>query len=483
MPAFSSFDFPEKNTFMQAHLKATIVRLKSQLKSCTRERRLYKARLLTRDRRIAELERQNAELRSRLDPQRVYNHVYPAQMIAMAVFIVVQANGSLRCAASCAAYLAQLMGWDYGPPSASTVRNWVLRCGYYALGHAAELKGQYVGIIDESIQIGKEKLLLFLGTKVCEQSCRCAPLTHQDIEVIGMEVRANWVGDTVSDFISRQVRLHPGLNLTHIVSDRGTTLLAAMRKLGMSWVGDCTHLMMNAVKDIFANDSQLHQLYTQVGTLRRRMALSDWNFLMPPTLRDKDRFLRILMLVEWADRMDRYWDKLPAQGRKHISFYRQATPLIERMRQIKQLISLSSDILKKSGLSEYSCERWKYAIETYRAQQVDGQLLPQSERFIELIEGYFTQHAPLFNPEQGLLCCSDVIESTFGRYKNKGGMKVISADVLSIALYNRKIDTVFIDKAMTEVRQADLLKWQTENVCENRYRLIRRMNRELKSVA
>jgi hypothetical protein len=376
------------------------------------------------------------------------------------------------------------MGWDYGKPSASTVRNWVLRCGYYALvGHAGELKGQYVGIIDESIQIGKEKLLLFLGAKVSEESCRCAPLTHQDIEVIGIEVRASWVGDTVADFITRQLSLYPGLKLTHMVSDRGTTLLAAMRKLGISWVSDCTHMMMNAVKDIFANDSELHQLYAQVGTLRRRIALSDWNFLIPPTLRDKDRFLRILTLVEWADRMDRYWDKLPAEGRKHISFYRQATPLIERMRQIKQLISLSSDILKKGGLSEHSFERWKYAIETYPTQQADGKLLPQSEKFIELTERYFIQHAPLFNPHQGLLCCSDVIESTFGRYKNKGGMKVISADVLSIALYNRKIDTVFIDKAMTEVRQADLLKWQAENVCENRYRLIRRMNKELKSVA
>jgi len=42
-----------------------------------------------------------------------------------------------------------------------------------------------------------------------------------------------------------------------------------------------------------------------------------------------------------------------------------------------------------------------------------------------------------------LLCCSEIIESIFGRYKNKGGMKAISADVLSIALYNQTLSSGF----------------------------------------
>lgn len=84
-------------------------------------------------RRIALLEAQLTELKAITEPQVVPKHVYPAQLITLAVFIVVQAGGSLRYAAKTIALVAQMMGWSYGQPSHVTVRNWVLRCGLYGL--------------------------------------------------------------------------------------------------------------------------------------------------------------------------------------------------------------------------------------------------------------------------------------------------------------------------------------------------------------
>jgi len=80
-----------------------------------------------------------------------------------------------------------------------------------------------------------------------------------------------------------------------------------------------------------------------------------------------------------------------------------------------------------------------------------------------------------------LLCCSDIIESIFGRYKNKGGMRAISADVLSIALYNQTLSNSFVQTAMKSVTGPMLDEWRCDNVCHNRYGVRRRMEKELKS--
>ena len=80
----------------------------------------------------------------------------------------------------------------------------------------------------------------------------------------------------------------------------------------------------------------------------------------------------------------------------------------------------------------------------------------------------------------GSLRCSDIIESIFGRYKNKGGMKAISADVLSIALYNQALSSGFVQTAMKSVTSPMLDEWRCDNVCHNRYGVRRRMEKELK---
>lgn len=464
---------------MWTRLKATINHLRAQSKKRTIDRRRLRDQLKYKENKISALEAENASLRKLLEPQKVFNHVYPVQMVALAVFIVVHAGGSLRCAAATIAFYAKMMGWKYTRPSPSTIRNWVLRCGYQALKYTKDLKGDYVLIIDESIQIGAEKLLLMLGIKVQTDRCFCTPLTGKDVQVLGMEVQSSWTSDLVVDFVKRNLNDRPLINILYVVSDRGTSLLAAFRKLDLRWVSDCSHEMMNAVKDLFKHNKVLSQLSASIGQLRQQLMLTKWSQLLPPTLRDKDRFLRIFTIVEWADRMDSYWNKLPPQGRQHIAFYRKAWPLIRSLRQVRNLIVITAGILKSCGMSEFTYRQWQDKISQYVGSQ--KVLTHQAKSFIAKMKIYFEDHARLYQQFGQLLCCSDIIESTFSRYKNKGGMKAISADVLSIALYNQELTTHFIQAAMTTVSCKDVEQWQKLNVCQNRYGLRKRMDRELKS--
>ncbi len=107
-----------------------------------------------------------AHLKSISQPERVFACHYPAQMMVLAVFIVLH-GGSLRCAAATIGfYSSELMGWKYKAPAWKTISNWVERCGLHALQLTQDLNGQYVGLSDLTIQVGKEQLCLLLGVRL-----------------------------------------------------------------------------------------------------------------------------------------------------------------------------------------------------------------------------------------------------------------------------------------------------------------------------
>jgi hypothetical protein len=116
---------------MRAQLKATAQRWKNTAMRSTKRHRLQLARLKRSQRRVSKLEAELTALKSLTSPVSVKNHTYPAQLIALAIFMVVHGGSSLRCAAKTVGFVAQLLGWTYRKPSHTTIRRWVLRCGLW----------------------------------------------------------------------------------------------------------------------------------------------------------------------------------------------------------------------------------------------------------------------------------------------------------------------------------------------------------------
>lgn len=224
-----------------APLKATVSLLKSRAKFRTAARRRLKDQIRYRDQTIKRLQSEIARLQGLSRPQPVHNCVYPAQMMAMAVFIVLH-GGSLRCAAATVGFYAELMGWKYNAPAFKTISNWVERCGLHALNLAKTISGEYVAILDASIQIGKEQLLLLLGVKAELAASLSRPLTVADVEVFGMEVQSSWTGGDVSDFLARNLQSRPGLRLKYVICDKGSNLMSALRSLALPVINDCSHV-------------------------------------------------------------------------------------------------------------------------------------------------------------------------------------------------------------------------------------------------
>lgn len=476
-----NFEVRPTKSKVRTRLKFTIRKLKNKLTAGTRERRRLKAIIRRRDHRISSLEAENRVLRKRLAPIKVANHHYPAQMIAMAVFIVVHANGSLRCAAKTVAYYAKLMGWDFGQPSHAMVSNWSKRLGLYALDHLGTKTGKFIGIIDESIQIGREKCLLFLGVRIPEDRSFFAPFTIADVEVLGVEVQNSWKADEVGKFLKYRLDHHDKVELEYMISDQGGNLLGAMENLNIDAVSDCSHVLMNALKKLLSDHAILKAITSFMGTFRRQNILSERTHLCPPTLRDKDRFLRIFVILDWVGRINSYWPKLPRAHRSALAYLqrKKVKAFLNVLGQLRQIICIATEVLKTSGISYRSRQAWSVKLAKYRTETT---LCVMAEELVSVVENYFDSHEWLLARHGRLLCCSDIIESIFGRYKNKGGMKVISADVLMIPLYAHAIDVDFVQQGLTTVSQKMLDRWHQDHTCDNRYSVLRRLKPQLNSV-
>lgn len=466
---------------MQAHLKVTIRKFKNKLTAAGRERRRLRALLRRRDRQIARLTRERDELKKRLTPTPVAHHHYPAEMIALAIFIVVHANGSLRCAAKTVGYYAKLMGWDYGPPRHATIDNWTRRLGLYALDHVERKTGKYLAIIDESIQIGREKCLLLLGVKLADDQSHFAPLTLPQVEVLGVEVQNSWKADQVAGFIGRRLDRHSDIEVQYMLSDQGGNLLGACAQRGLDVVSDCTHVLMNVLKKLLAEHPILREVTAFMGTYRGRHLMSERSHLCPPTLRDKDRFLRIFVILDWVDRLNRYWPELPDAHRQTLQYMytEPVAELLTTLRQLRKIISMVTRILKTSGINHRSRQAWMNRLAGLRA---DIALHPMAEQLVGVIDQYFDDHEELLRKHDRLLCCSDIIETTFGHYKNKGGMKVISSDVLYLPLLAHDIDVELVKTGLQAVSQKMVDIWHENHTCDNRYSILRKLREQSKPV-
>ena len=310
---------------------------------------------------------------------------------------------------------------------------------------------------------------------------RLKPLTGQDIEVLAMQVSPSWTAEGVCQFLEQSAAMQPGLQIDYVVTDGGNNLRKALRDRGLDRVSDCTHLLMNLVKKQFQYSDLLSQLCAHIGTLRRQTLMGRYGYLAPPTLRDKDRFLRIFNILDWVAKIDAVWSTLDEEAYDRLAFIEKYRPLLRELEQVRALISLTGRVFKSQGLSPATIQAWKESLQGWMNEQAN--IFASVEMMIAAVEEYVVDHHRLTQKHGKLLCCSDIIESTFGRYKNKGGIKAISADILKIPLYNVDITPDFVDKAMSTVSYQQVYEWETINTSPTRYGQLKALRERPKSAS
>lgn len=82
------------------------------------------------------------------------------------------------------------------------------------------------------------------------------------------------------------------------------------------------------------------------------------------------------------------------------------------------------------------------------------------------IRVYLENHKEWLVEYKQVICCSDIIESSFGKFKNEQDRnlcKVVTIGCLKIANYQGKGDKKILKEARENTKIIDLNKWKEEN--------------------
>ena len=128
----------------------------------------------------------------------------------------------LRTVVTILEIFTELLGDKFGKvPCYNTVENWVKKLGLSVYQDDQPCKDKkFAMVVDESIAINGQKLLLTLGIPSEHQG---RPVKHEDVTILDMSVSKNFNGDDVQDRIE-EAEKSAGNAPDYIISDNGHNL-------------------------------------------------------------------------------------------------------------------------------------------------------------------------------------------------------------------------------------------------------------------
>jgi hypothetical protein len=341
-------------------------------------------------------------------------------------------------------------------PCHTTIRNWSCKMGYYRVHKVVEKSEEkWLILIDESISLGNEKILLVLGMPLSQVGFDKA-LQVADLRVLAMEISKTWTGETIAMVLEKVSKQYP---IGYIVSDCGNNLKKSYVLGSYLHIPDITHTMANILAGLYEKDAIFSAFCKECKLLRQRWALSKQSKFMPPSMRNKLRFANVFGLILWAkDKLEK-WETLPEEVQKELSFLQANKFFLEEFYTIQSQSLALQKLLKMQGYSE---ENHKKVIE----------LLAKNEQKDYAKQAIFKQKTVEYlailavkKPENlaKIHCSSDSIESAFGKLKQKinpNSHRQMTVFVLTLSSIGSAYSEQEVKKALETVKEKELKNYR-----------------------
>jgi len=384
-------------------------------------------------------------------------HSYTTPVILLVLMLRQQGLCSLRCCSRMLLVFNLSLGLELSTPCANTIRNWEAKHGLYRLSARPPKGSKWMIIIDESIGIGKQKLLLILGINLDAYEFGKAP-DLKDAKVLDVSISASWKWEKMHNRIA--LLKQRGFDIKYGVSDGGASVVKSLAESAIHRVADCTHVFGNLLKKRYSKSEAFLSYCRFCKQLKRQVLMGKNTAIMPPTQRTKGKYLNIFPLVEWGEKMlsllSSQQHLLTAVQIEKLTPLFNHESLIKEMSELCKTLKKLSAVLKNDGLSTAS-------------RSVCQDIISQPEIATEVRQGvlnYLMDNCISIDKCKRLICSSDIIESTFGKYKrslSNTAKSQINDSCLFIANYSENFSLEETKQAMEQVRIVDLAKWKEEN--------------------
>lgn len=391
------------------------------------------------------------------DKIRPLNHTYPVFLIHLALAIKLGTSASFRSISKIVALVSIYLDLNLKSPCHVSILIWMKKVGIYKLAQTNE-KGDWVLIIDESVEFGHDKLLVLLGIQEKDIGFD-RPLQYEDLSCLKVIASNSWKGEEIKkvmDGLSEEIG-----KIKYVVADMGNSIKRALKLSGIVHVEDITHKISWIIKELYDEDEQFKAYTKKLAQMRGALALSKVSHLLPPQQRVNSRFMNLVPIFEWgsAGLKSLSSGDISGEEKNQFMFLKDHEDLIAETNQLLGKANTIQGIIKHEGLSSATKKRSLDVFDEKEPLRI--------ERFKLMIDAYMTDMLDKMEGTPKLLCTSDIIESSFGKYKGyiSNNISIGITDLaLSIPAFIGKLERETVLKGIGHVKVKDIKSWSSENI-------------------
>lgn len=391
---------------------------------------------------------------------KIRHHTYTTEFIRLSLHLRTLGGCSLRGCLRVVQVLILVLDLDLRVPSASSIRNWEMKMGHYKIRQKWEsLDSDWVLIIDESISVGSQKILLLLGVNLKIYDFK-SPLCLSDVEVLEIKIQKSWRAEQIDEVI--QGVIDRNYHFRYCCSDNGNNLRKVLKMNNLVHIEDCGHSLGKILEKKYKKAQVYLDFCKEKSLFQKRNLLSKYAVFLPPKQRVKGRYMNLGTTVKWSFKVLELLKRQEQKKEKpdfyeHLKWILSYEDFIGELYKEQTLVDKINQQLKSNGLSKETIEKIEVQIQQSEVES----------KFIAQIRDYLTRNIAKISQDEPLVCSSDVIESMFGKFKNSLGdnsMAGLTQGSLAIANYGKKFSNSMIKQAMEETKIVDIEQWRKENL-------------------
>ncbi len=361
---------------------------------------------------------------------------------------------------------------DFIIPSWYSVRNWVLKLGYYKLNRKKEKSDNWIWIADHSIQCGPEKCMVILGIQADKLPDADTNLYHEDVDVLALFPVKKSNGEIVYQQLEETAR-KTGVP-RQIVSDHGSDIKCGTEQFceknpGTILTYDITHKAAVILKRELDTDERWKSFISLAANTRKRLQQTSLAAIAPPNQRSKARYMNVDRLVKWgSDKLllvdePQYLSELGCTKEyllKKLGWLCEFRCELEEWGDMVYITKEAESFVKVQGLYK-NCHRDLRKMPTFKAATSKAKLIK-----IELLK-FLKQESAFIDEGDRLVGSSEVIESVFGKTKrlaNEQSKSGFTGFILSLAAMVSETTSHVVHKALETVKTETVNNWIKDNI-------------------
>ena len=358
----------------------------------------------------------------------------------------------------------------------STARLWLLRLGYYKLTREKEKAGDWVWIVDHTVQMGEEKALLIVGLRLSCLPAAGQPLRHEDVEPITLDPVKESNGEIVYQQLEEAAK-KTGVP-REIISDHGSDVrkgieLFCQQHPQTCAVYDIKHKTAALLKRELNQETKWKEFTGKASQTKVSLQQTALAWLAPPNQRSKARYLNAGEIIEWGEKVMAYCDRQAAgepepeltagerqKLEEKVGWLREYRQELGAWGQLMELVRTTEKFVREKGLCRGSHEWLEKEFKVEGATETTARVKDELVRFVK-------QESEKAKEGERLLGSSEVIESVFGKSKRLEGDHAksgITGILLAVGAMVSETSLKIVKQALESTKTKQVLEWCQEKL-------------------